>query len=58
MVETADAASLLTSSFDQTILASTHRMATDFDTLLAERTKKGLANVHGVMIKCVDKKGL
>lgn len=32
-------------------------MTTEFDSLLAERTKKGEATVHGVLIKCVDKNG-
>lgn len=33
-------------------------MATDFDTLLASRTKKGAATIHGAMMKCIDKHGL
>lgn len=32
-------------------------MTTDFDSLLAERTKKGDPTVQGVLVKCVDKNG-
>lgn len=32
-------------------------MTTDFDSLLAERTKKGDPAVQGVLMKCVDKNG-
>lgn len=45
-------------SFERPPLASHDNMATDFDSLLAERTKNGAASVHGVMIKCIDKQGL
>lgn len=36
---------------------SNYMMASDFDRLLAESTKKGKATVHGVLMQCVDKHG-